>query len=212
MHLQQTPETVVRHVGPFYWEATTITPKQESRLVFLSKIYTEHILRTILVPIIDKDYAVSLRVLDWLVTNYSKKQHIVFETPYINTITLQKQKPVAVNIHRDYKTWLRTHKRRNFDMFRRSQRISFLLDNRVHTTTVAQLNFFYWAMSYGIIDYAIKHVKDIESDHSSTMRQIRQNKLNQTTNEKNPRRRELSKAPDMKCRVYDISIPLEVLK
>lgn len=102
----------------------------------------------------------SLRALDWLVTNYSKKMPIVYKA------TPPKLPPVLVNVHNEYKNWLHTHKRRNFDMFRRRKRIFFTFKGEEHRTTVGQLNFFYWASRYGVLAYARTHIDDIESDHA----------------------------------------------
>lgn len=192
-------------LGLFTWERGSINYKQEQRLGFLANFYTTDMLRTVLVPMIEQKHVVSLRALDWLVTNYSKKTPVVYETPITNTITSRKQNSSVVNIHAEYKNWLRTHKRKNFDMFRRKGRIFFELDAHVYETTVAQINFFYWAIKYEVLSYALQHVKAIESDHSITLKSTRKG----TFEKQKKKRRELSKPPSLKCYVYEVTTTIQ---
>ena len=52
--------------------------KQLHRLNDLIPFYTDRVLRDMLVPIITQKDSISLRVLDWLVTNYAKKENIAY--------------------------------------------------------------------------------------------------------------------------------------
>ena len=201
---RQSREKQSRQLHLFRWEPGTISFKQEQRLAFLANFYTVETLRNVLVPMIEQKHAVSLRALDWLVTNYSKKTPVVYETPETNLITFHKQVSTVVNVHAEYKNWLRTHKRKNFDMFRRKGRIFFTLDNQEYETTVAQLNFFYWAIKYEVLSYALQHVKAIESDHSATLKET---KKEMAASPK--KRRELSKPPSLKCYVYEVTTTIQ---
>ena len=97
---------------------------------------------------------VSLRVLDWLVTNYAKKHNIVYslhDSPF--------------NVYTNYKDQLRGYKKSEFDPFCRRKRIPFVDSNgTTFHTTVGQLCFFRWGLSTGVIDYCLKHAAEIESD------------------------------------------------
>lgn len=105
----------------------------------------------------------SLRLLDWFVTNYSK-QNIV----YIS----------GVDIHSDYKNHLKGFKKHFFDPFRRRRRVQIVHDGsaarivrkpgkedpaRSADTTIGQLNFFMWCIESGIIDYIVCHINEIEN-------------------------------------------------
>ena len=132
----------------------------------LSKYYTPDVIRTVLVPIISKDTSsqgdrkISLRALDWLVTNYAKKY------PKIRRVKPNDMPEKVESMYSEYKMWLRKYRRAHFDPFKRRERITFTLDGVEHKTTVGQLNFMYWASRHGVLDYAYDHIGEIERDHS----------------------------------------------
>lgn len=84
---------------------------------------------------------ISLRNLEWFVTNYSKKQHVTYQT--------QNGRPFTVHVA--YKSSLDGYSKKLFDPFCRTERIQF----RGHTTMCAQLNFLRWCIQNGIVDYMI---------------------------------------------------------
>ena len=96
--------------------------------------------------ILDGSSDLSLRLIDWFVTNYSKKYNVSYMT--------KAQKHVIVYL--SYKSHLKAYSKRMFDPFCRWKRIKFLdID-----TTVGQLNFFEWAINDGVLDYLeINHEK-----------------------------------------------------
>lgn len=99
-------------------------------------------------------HRVSLRLIDWLVTNYSKAMTIVYEV-----------NGRSFNIHQSYKNMLKAYSKKMFDPFRRHERV--YIDNpNVYgsslETTVAQLTFFRWAIEHDVIQYAIKHKSSIK--------------------------------------------------
>jgi|APCry1669192647_1035423.scaffolds.fasta_scaffold10043_2 hypothetical protein len=102
-----------------------------------------------MVLIIDGKSQISLRVLDWLVTKYSKVGI------NIKTIAGEKQ-----NLRLCYKSTLKTYKKRYFDPFKRqNKRIKFWYFYTIKgeefkiRTTLGQLNFFKWAIYNGVIKY-----------------------------------------------------------
>jgi hypothetical protein len=111
----------------------------------------------IIIPIINGQSQISLRLIDWFVTNYSKKY---FTTYSVNG----KRFPV----YTEYRLKLKAYKKRRFDPFCRWDRINFPYKNDMHIlTTIGQLNFFQWALKNNIINY-IKNNKDcIEKDMNS---------------------------------------------
>jgi hypothetical protein len=103
--------------------------------------------------------AISLRILDWLVTNYAKKHNVVLPVQ-----TAQGARH-AFNMFLEYKSQLKAYSKRFFDPFCRRERIDFLdADGRVFHTTVGQLNFFRWALSHGVVEYGTQHNREIEDD------------------------------------------------
>ena len=84
---------------------------------------------------------ISLRNLEWFVTNYSKQQHVTYQTPNGRQFT----------VHVAYKSSLDGYSKKLFDPFCRTERIEF----KGFTTTCAQLNFLRWCLQNGIVDYMI---------------------------------------------------------
>jgi len=125
--------------------------------------------------IINGKSEISLRLLDWLITNYSKNNNIVYP---LNIGGVDKQ----FNIFLNYKTQLKAYSKKQFDPFQRRERISFVVmkNNEKQTviTTIGQLNFFRWAIQHNIIEYAKKNIKNIEKDmnHSIQMRKGSKNR------------------------------------
>jgi len=106
-------------------------------------------------PIINREDEVSLRLVDWFVTNYAKKTL----TTYLN------HSGRRFVVHNEYKLRLRSYKKRQFDPFCRWDRIEIPYRNdTVVTTTVGQLNFFKWALENEVIDFIRENQKTIEAD------------------------------------------------
>jgi hypothetical protein len=122
---------------------------------------------------------VSLRLIDWFVTNYCKKNNIEFQN-----------KSTKYNVYVDYRSQLKAFSKHNFDPFRRRDRIRyFYKDDSYILTTVGQLNFFKWAIENGIIDYIYSHRSLIEEDMTHA---YRENPIKQD-NDCRKKRSELSK-------------------
>jgi hypothetical protein len=111
------------------------------------------------VSIINGEQQISLRIIDWFVTNYAKKYYTVYEITQINGHTTR------FKVYNDYKLKLKAYSKRRFDPFCRWERITFPYDdNRCIETTIGQLNFFKWAIEYKIIQYIQDNYEDIEND------------------------------------------------
>ncbi len=164
----------------------TLTMRQKNILQELKEFYTPKILSNVLLPILTQNSTVSLRAIDWLVTNYSKKNNIVL-----------KNDDELFNIHNGYKVALSYFRRRNFDPFRRRLRITFEFESKVYTTTVGQLNFLKWAYKHNVLLYATDNIKDIEKD-MQTVALHHKNEKKKTQY----KRKELSRPPSRKVSIY----------
>lgn len=100
--------------------------------------------------ILDGNTDISLRLIDWFVTNYSKMYNVTFMT----------KNNRHVNVYLTYKARLKAYSKKMFDPFCRCKRIKFCDIE----TTVGQLNFFEWAISDEILDYIQKHKDVIHND------------------------------------------------
>ncbi len=158
--------------------------KQDLLLNSLIKFYNNPVNKKIIIPIIKQETAISLRLLDWLVTNYSKKYNINYELSdeKISDYILSNNN---FNLWLDYKNQLKAYSKRLFDPFCRRQRIFVnnlneykIIDPEFYNeydkrsdgilTTVGQLNFFKWAIVNRVIDYAFENLSSIESDMLSS--------------------------------------------
>jgi hypothetical protein len=116
-----------------------------------------------ILPIINQKSTISLRLLDWFVTNYSKKNKTVYN--------VQKQ---SFNVHLNYKDQLKSYQKKQFDPFCRRDRIVYRYDKTDEiTTTVGQLCFFRWAIQNKILDFVYENYKIIEIDMNISYKQTR---------------------------------------
>lgn len=135
----------------------------------------------ILLPIIEQKSNISLRILDWLVTNYSKKYNVAYE------IYKNGNKNLFF-IYLSYKNQLKAYSKKFFDPFCRRDRITIDLCNispektGTITTTIGQLNFFRWFIENKLLNYVLININKIDDDMNNTLK----------TNCKNYKRKELS--------------------
>lgn len=109
--------------------------------------------------IINGETKISLRIVDWFVTNFAKKNYTVYE--YIT----DRGNSTRFKVYNDYKLKLKAYSKKRFDPFCRWERISIPYnDTQLMETTIGQLNFFKWAIENKIIDYIHNNYEMIESD------------------------------------------------
>jgi len=136
--------------------------------------------KLILKNIINGKHELSLRMIDWLVTRFSKSNNIIYWIndndnkiydflPENDDILNKNDKFKKINVYLDYRAQLKSFKKFNFDAFRRHKRISFKINDKPEEfieTTIGQLNFFKWAFNNKIINYAIENQKNIYENMS----------------------------------------------
>ena len=112
--------------------------------------------------IINGESNISLRIVDWFVTNFAKMNFTVYELP------LKKNGVSEIcrfKVYHDYKLKLKAYSKKRFDPFCRWERISIPYDETSFMeTTIGQLNFFKWAIENKIIDYIQENYPIIEAD------------------------------------------------
>ena len=113
--------------------------------IFYNNDYTVHKFIDIV-----KNKEISLRVIDWFVTNYSKKYNVVIDGKYI--------------IYIEYKSQLKAYTKKYFDPFCRRERLNCCYRNIEIDTTVGQLNFFKWMIQNKILDYIYENLDKIDKD------------------------------------------------
>lgn len=139
-----------------------------------------------MMKIINGESPISLRIVDWFVTNYSKKNFVVYELTQNNHTSRFK-------VFNDYKLKLKAYSKKRFDPFCRWERITIPYDNnRYMETTIGQLNFFKWALQNNIIRYIEEHYKEIEADMNNRNTSSKKNMSDHNANKTRKKREELS--------------------
>ena len=112
-------------------------------------------------PILKGESPISLRLVDWFITNYAKKN---------NTSYMMGTKQFLV--HFNYKRELKAYSKKLFDPFCRRDRIMFeALNQPSIMTTVGQLNFFRWFIEKKILDYIEENRTAIEADMNASIKE-----------------------------------------
>ncbi len=173
----------------------------------LNNFYNQANNRDKLLEVINNTNNVSLRIIDWFVTNYSKKFNIKYfidKVNGINTINMNEDSK-QFNIYYSYKAQLKSYSKKKFDPFCRRDRIEFMLNNDEKIiTTVGQLNFFKWAINNCIIDYILIHYKEIEEDMNLSLSNL--NKKKEKDSRK--KRQELSKSASRGLNTNNIKVTI----
>ena len=126
---------------------------------------------------------ISLRIVDWFATNYSK----IYYTVYINSNNNQRFK-----VYQDYKLNLKAYSKKRFDPFCRWERINIPIEeNKCVQTTIGQLNFFKWAIENSAIDYIEQNYSTIEKD-MNCRNSTSKNRTGDKNNKTRKKREELS--------------------
>lgn len=116
-----------------------------------------------MINIINGTSKISLRIVDWFVTNYSKKNYIIYTL--INSLNNNNER---FKVYNDYKLKLKAYSKKKFDPFCRWERIDVpYKNNTCIQTTLGQLNFFKWCIENEIIDYIKNNYEIIENDMNS---------------------------------------------
>jgi hypothetical protein len=109
----------------------------------IKEFYKEPTNFEILKSILEKKSAVSLRNLEWFITDYSKKKNLTYTTKSGKEFT----------VHCAYKSSLDGYSKKLFDPFCRTEKIEY----QGLQTTVAQLNFLRWCIQNDIIEKCLEN-------------------------------------------------------
>jgi len=105
---------------------------------------------------------ISLRLIDWFVTNYAKQHNISY--------ILNSQEFL---VYTNYKSQLKAYSKKLFDPFCRRERIMFQISKQpLFQTTVGKLNFFRWALEKGVLDYIKMNLEKIETAMNTSSREL----------------------------------------
>lgn len=157
--------------------------KQDFIVRWLQDFYNQPGRLEEILPVLTGTSPVSLRLIDWFVTNYSKK----FNVSYL----LDSRQFM---VHFNYKRELKAYSKRLFDPFCRRERISFQVRGHppLEETTVGQLNFFRWCIEKGVLRYIMENAADIERDMNVSFREHYSKVPESTTPTGRRKRKEMS--------------------
>jgi hypothetical protein len=129
----------------------------------------------LMLSVINGTTNISLRIMDWFVTNYSKKHYTVYDL--VGNGNGSGTGPKRFKVYVDYKLKLRAYSKKRFDPFCRWDRINVPHKNGATyiQTTLGQLNFFKWAIENEVIRYIQENYTAIETDmniRNNTTRKI----------------------------------------
>jgi hypothetical protein len=133
----------------------------------------------ILKRIINREYLVnnkklSIRIVNWFVTNYAKQHFTFYEIPS----SLEKETTKRFFVWTSYKSTEDSFSKQMFDPYCRQERILIPYDdtNRIETT-IGQLHFFKWAILNKVLDYIVEHFEAIEKDMSVRLNTLKKKSL-----------------------------------
>jgi hypothetical protein len=181
----------------------TLNTQNDLLLSSLMEFYRDHENLNKMIRIINGDSEISLRIVDWFVTNYAKKYYTVYEQTNGSgdTLTVTRFK-----VYNEYKLKLKAYSKRRFDPFCRWERVSIPYNKeQFMETTIGQLNFFKWALENNIVDYIKSNYDAIENDmnkrNSTTKRRtpVDDESIIQINNSKTRKRREELSISACKC-------------
>lgn len=136
--------------------------KQELIVNSLQRFYASRTDIVEIVNMLQGTSDVSLRVIDWFVTNFARTHNTSF--------ILNGQEFL---VYRDYKSQLKAYSKKLFDPFCRRERIYFQVPNHApFLTTVAKLNFFRWAIEKDILSYIRSNQEVIEKEMNLSMKEL----------------------------------------
>lgn len=134
--------------------------KPELVISSLQKFYGSYNDIESILPYLQGTADLSLRLIDWFVTNYCRKHFIGYP--------LNGQEFL---VYISYKSQLKAYSKQYFDPNCRRERIMFQIPGyEPFLTTVGKLNFFRWAIETKLLDYIEEHLEDIQTERNEAMK------------------------------------------
>ena len=125
---------------------------------------------------------ISLRIIDWFVTNFSKKYYTIYVLKNRGTNSYR------FKVHNEYKLKLKGYSKEMFDVFSRGPRLE-MMD---FITTVGQMCFFKWAIENQILEYIEANYDSILIDMNSRNSTVKRRETDDDNNKTRKKRQELS--------------------
>jgi hypothetical protein len=138
--------------------------KPELVISSLQRFYSSHPEINKVIEYLTGDAPLSLRIIDWFVTKYSRKNFIRYQLNGQDFL-----------VYLSYKGQLKAYSKQYFDPNCRRERIMFKIPNQEQfLTTIGKLNFFRWALESNILDYIKAHEEEIRTGYNTYLKETTQ--------------------------------------
>ena len=139
--------------------------KPELVISSLQRFYGTHPEIEKVLKYLNGEAPLSLRIIDWFVTKYSRKSFIRYPLNGHEFL-----------VYLSYKGQLKAYSKQYFDPNCRRERIMFKIpEYDQFMTTIGKLNFFRWALESKILDYIEAHEDEIRAGYNSYLKETIQN-------------------------------------
>jgi hypothetical protein len=142
-----------------------INCKPELIIASLQRFYATSSNIPKVMPYLTGEAEISLRIIDWFVTKFSRKNFTSYE--------LNGQRFV---VYKSYKGQLDAYNKQYFDTNCRRERIQFSIgDYPPFITTIGKLNFFRWALESNLLDYMEANQESLKAGYNQFLKETTQN-------------------------------------
>jgi hypothetical protein len=137
-------------------QSAKINCKPELIVASLQRFYATNPDIAKIMPYLVGDAKISLRIIDWFVTKYSRQNFTTYD------VSGQR-----IVVYKSYKGQLNAYNKQYFDTNCRRERILFTVPgHEPFVTTIGKLNFFRWALETNLIDYIEANEEVLKAGYS----------------------------------------------
>jgi hypothetical protein len=148
--------------------------KPELVISSLQRFYSDHPEIKKVLTYLNGEAPLSLRIIDWFVTKYSRKNFVRYPLNGQDFL-----------VYLSYKGQLKAYSKQYFDPNCRRERIMFKIPNHDQImTTIGKLNFFRWALESKILEYIEIHEEEIRTGYNAFLKETTQKQEKQDKQEK----------------------------
>jgi len=134
--------------------------KPELVISSLQRFYLTHPEINKVLTYLNGEAPLSLRIIDWFVTKYSRKNFVRYQLNGQDFL-----------VYLSYKGQLKAYSKQYFDPNCRRERIMFKIPGHDQfMTTIGKLNFFRWALETNILEYIEAHEEEIRTGYNKYLK------------------------------------------
>jgi len=138
--------------------------KPELVISSLQRFYLSHPEINKVLTYLNGEAPLSLRIIDWFVTKYSRKNFVRYQLNGQDFL-----------VYLSYKGQLKAYSKQYFDPNCRRERIMFKIPGHDQfMTTIGKLNFFRWALETNILEYIEAHEEEIRTGYNAYLKETTQ--------------------------------------